>query len=108
MKLEYFILLAVCIAGPLVLSFSRNLTFYKYPARLVLAIAIPFVVFVVWDVLAAARGHWAFSPLYTIGLRILGLPIEEILFFIVIPFCGLFTWETVKYFMRDKNSEGTP
>ena len=103
MKLEYFILLAVCTAGPLVLSFSPKISFYKYPARLLLAIVLPFMVFVVWDVWAASRGHWAFSPLYTIDFRLFGLPVEEVLFFIVIPFCGLFTWETVKYFTKDKN-----
>ncbi len=102
MKLEYFIVLAVCLAGPLVLSFSKKLDFYKFPARIILSILIPFIVFVVWDIWATSRGHWGFNEKYITGFKIVNLPIEEVLFFIVIPFCALFTWETVKYFMRDK------
>jgi len=98
MKTEYLIVLAVSFAAPLILSFSRKLDFYKYPARLILALGIPFALFVGWDLIAAARGHWSFNVNYTTGLRIFNLPVEEILFFIVIPFCGIFTWECVKYF----------
>jgi lycopene cyclase domain-containing protein len=101
-KLEYFIVLAVCLAGPLVLSFSKKLDFYKFPARLVFSILIPFIVFVIWDIWATGRGHWGFNQNYITGIKIVNLPVEEVLFFIVIPFCALFTWETVKYFMRDK------
>ncbi len=103
MKSEYLIVLSLSVAAPLILSFSRNLDFYRYPARLVLSIGFPFVLFVLWDIIVTARGHWAFNPDYTIGFRIFNLPVEEILFFVVIPFCGIFTWESVKYFMRNKN-----
>jgi lycopene cyclase domain-containing protein len=95
--------LAVCVAGPAFLSFSRKLSFYKYPLRLIVSIAFPFFVFVVWDVWATFRGHWGFNPDYIVGFKLINLPIEEILFFIVIPFCALFTWEVVKYYSREKN-----
>ncbi len=101
MKIEYFIVLALSLAAPLILSFSKKLDFYKYPARLVLSIGIPFVIFIIWDFIVTARGHWNFNPVYTVGLRIYNLPIEEVLFFIVIPFCGIFTWECVKYYSKD-------
>lgn len=101
MQTEYFIVLAVSLAAPLVLSFSKKMDFYKYPSRLVLSILLPFIIFTIWDIFVTARGHWSFNPLYTIGFKIFGLPIEEILFFIIIPFCGLFTWESVKYFTRN-------
>jgi lycopene cyclase domain-containing protein len=102
MKIEYFIVLAVSLAGPLVLSFSKKMDFWKYPARLSFSIIIPFIIFVIWDIIVTAAGHWSFNPNYTVGFKIFNLPVEEVLFFIVIPFCGLFTWESVKYFMRDK------
>ena len=105
MKSEYFIVLAVSLAGPLILSFSRKMDFYKDPKRLILSILLPFTLFTIWDIIVTSRGHWSFNPLYTVGFRIFGLPIEEILFFIVIPFCGLFTWESVKYFTRGKDGK---
>lgn len=102
MKYEYFIVLAVCIAGPLVLSFSKKLAFYRIPSRLIFSILLPFVPFIIWDIIAAERGHWGFGYRYITGIFIFGLPVEEILFFIVIPFAGLFTWEVVKYFSSDR------
>ena len=71
MKTEYLIVLAVSIAAPFVLSFSRKLDFYRYPVRLVLSIGLPFALFALWDIFVTARGHWAFSNDYTIGFRIL-------------------------------------
>ena len=102
MKAEYFIVLAATFAIPFVKSFSKVLDFYKYPARLISAIAFPFVIFVVWDIVATSRGHWSFNEKYISGLKIINLPVEEILFFLIVPFCALFTWEVVKYFMKDK------
>lgn len=101
MQSEYFIVLAVSFTAPLILSFSKKMDFYKYPLRLIAALLFPFVLFITWDIIVTARGHWSFNPLYTVGFKIFGLPIEEILFFIIIPFCGLFTWESVKYFTRN-------
>ena len=104
MKIEYFIVLAFCLAAPLVLSFSKELDFHKYPLRLLLAVVLPLALFIPWDIIATARGHWSFNPEYIVGVKFYGLPLEEILFFIVIPFCGIFTWESVKYFMRKKEN----
>lgn len=102
MKSEYFIILLASFAIPFIKSFSKELSFYKYPLRLILSLAIPFIVFLLWDVYAAERGHWSFNEKYISGLKIINLPVEEILFFLIIPFCALFTWEVVKYFMRNK------
>jgi len=102
LKLEYFILLAVCLAGPAVLSFSPKIGFYKYPLRLIISIALPFTVFLSWDIWATARGHWGFNMDYITGIKIFNLPVEEALFFIIIPFCAIFTWETVKYYTGKK------
>lgn len=100
MKAEYFFVLIICLIVPFIKSFSKELNFYKYPSKLFLSIIIPFMFFMGWDIYAVSRGHWSFNEKYVSGFTILNLPIEEILFFIVIPFCALFTWEVVKYFMR--------
>jgi lycopene cyclase domain-containing protein len=100
MELEYLLLLGLVIFIPFVKSFSKEIGFYRNPRRLFFSVGFPFIIFIVWDVYAVSRGHWTFNNDYIIGLKILGLPIEEVLFFTVIPFCALFTWESVKYFMR--------
>ena len=100
MHIEYFLVLVITIAGPLVLSFSPELGFYRSPRRLFLAIALPLPVFLLWDVVATSRGHWSFNPDYITGWMLFNLPVEEVLFFIVVPFCALFTWESVKWYLR--------
>ena len=102
MHAEYFIVLGLCLAGPFAFSFSKVLRFHRLPARLILAVAVPLPVFLAWDAFATARGHWDFNPRYVTGVMIGNLPLEETLFFVVIPFCALFTWEVVKHFMTPR------
>ena len=48
-----------------------------------------------WDLIAVHRGYWWFSARYTLGLRLAGLPVEEWLFFGVVPACALLTYEVL-------------
>jgi lycopene cyclase domain-containing protein len=61
-------------------------------------------VFVAWDLGAIARGHWGFNSRYVTGWELPGdLPVEEIVFFVVIPICGLLTLEAVRAMLRRGN-----
>jgi lycopene cyclase domain-containing protein len=53
------------------------------------------LVFVVWDILAVSRGHWSFGLEHTLNWMIVNQPIEEIMFFFVIPFFGLVVYRFV-------------
>lgn len=95
-RLQYVLLLAACllVTLPLELTGSRV---YRRPARLARAILPAAAVFAVWDVLAIAAGVWTYNPRYLLGLNLpFHLPLEEALFFVVIPLCGLLTFETVE------------
>lgn len=61
-------------------------------------------VFLVWDYFATARGDWAFSSARIMGFKVLGLPVEEILFFVTTSFACLFIYETVKYLLPQNKS----
>jgi len=61
---------------------------------MMIAIVIPAIPFLLWDALVTGA-HWHFNPLYVSGIKIINLPIEEILFFITVPFACLFTWEMI-------------
>lgn len=100
MRYEYFTVLLIAFFFPFILSFSREINFYKKPLRLIISICIPFILFIAWDIYATYRGHWNFNDIYIIGYKIINLPVEEVSFFIIIPFCGIFTWESVKYFIK--------
>ncbi len=65
--------------------------------RLALIALLPVVfVFSVWDIVGIARNHWSYNPNYVTGLQLpFAMPIEELVFFVVIPLCGLLTYEAV-------------
>ncbi len=60
--------------------------------------------FIIWDMLATSAGHWGFNENYTLGLNIAGIPIEEILFFISVPFVCLSVYLVCKKYITDSYS----
>jgi len=101
MYLYLYINLAIII-GPIIISFERRRINYHSKIKSV-ALSILFVgtAFIAWDALATSRGHWSFNSAYLVGPNFLGLPFEEILFFITVPFSCLFTYEALAYFLKD-------
>jgi lycopene cyclase domain-containing protein len=101
----YFIILAVSLAGPLALSFDKKVAFYKHWKYLFRAMILPALFYIVWDSWFTSLGIWSFNPDYITGIKILNLPVEEILFFFVVPYCSLFIYECILcYFPSIKNT----
>ncbi|MFC0674383.1 lycopene cyclase domain-containing protein [Brachybacterium hainanense] len=97
MPAEYLILLAACVAITLPLELVLGARVYRSPRRLLRALAPVVLVFVAWDLLGVHRGHWWYAPGKITGITLPGgLPLEELLFFLVIPVCGLLTLEGVE------------
>lgn len=100
MKYEYLLVLLGTLLFPLLRSFDANLRLWREWRALLGAIGSVLLLFGLWDIAATLRGHWSFNPAHVLDMRILFLPLEEWLFFIVVPFVTIFTWESVKYFER--------
>ncbi|MCL6494809.1 MAG: lycopene cyclase domain-containing protein [Ignavibacterium sp.] len=98
----YLIINILIIFFPLVLSFDKNLTYYKKIPRLIFSILIVSTAYIIWDSIATKRGDWAFNPEHLIGIYFFGLPLEEILFFITVPYSCVFIYETVKFYVKEK------
>ena len=94
MKYEYLIFNLIVICGPLLFSFDSKYAYYRKWPRVFLSLALPMAFFVSWDALVTGR-HWWFNDLYTMDMRIAGLPPGEWLFFITVPFSCLFIWEVI-------------
>ena len=93
---QYLLLLGACLLATAPLEWIFGVRVYRSPNRLVRALAVPVVVFAVWDVFAIGRGDWTYAARYITGWRLPGrLPVEELLFFLVIPLCSLMTFEVV-------------
>ncbi|MEU0533947.1 lycopene cyclase domain-containing protein [Amycolatopsis tolypomycina] len=95
-KAEYLVVLAACVLVTLPLELA-GARVYRQPRRLARAVLPVALLFLVWDVLAIAGGVWDYAPEHVTGLRApFAVPLEEILFFVVIPICGLLTYEGVQ------------
>ena len=92
---QYAALLAGCLLITLPLELVLGARVYRRPRRLVRALLPMLVVFVVWDLVGIARGHWSYADRFVTGVRLGSMPLEELLFFVVIPVCGLLTYEAV-------------
>lgn len=95
-RASYLLLLAACVVGTLPLEFRWHARVYRRPRRWLLSVLPVVVVFGGWDVWAIARDHWRYDPAKTSGVVLGNLPLEELLFFVVIPTCALLTYEAVK------------
>lgn len=80
-----------------IFSFHPKIKFYRHFGAFFKASFLVALFFVLWDIWFTKHGVWWFNYQYLSGIKISELPIEEILFFICIPFSCVFT-----YFCLDK------
>lgn len=101
----YFSILLGSLLFPLILSFDKKVHFYKKWKYVFPAMIIPAVLYIVWDSWFTEIGVWSFNPAYIAGIHFFGLPVEEIIFFFVVPYCCIFIYECIRcYFPQLKNT----
>lgn len=88
--------MGLCVLGTLPLEVA-GARVWRQPGRFARAVLPVTVLFCFWDVLSIHEGWWTYSRRYTTGVDLPGhLPIEEVVFFLVIPLCALLTLESVR------------
>jgi len=93
----YLAVLTACLSAALWLEPVLRVGVLRRWRRLALAVLPVAAVFVLWDLAAIAAGHWAYDPAQVLGVTLPGrLPLEELLFFLVIPVCAVLGFEAVR------------
>jgi lycopene cyclase domain-containing protein len=91
------------IVGPFALSFDNKVNFIRYWKPLLISIICVGIPFLIWDELFTQLEVWGFNPKYLFGIFLGNLPLEEVLFFLVVPYCCVFVHEVLKaYFPNVK------
>ena len=99
--LAYVAVLAGCLAGALWLEPFLRVNVVRRWRRLLLTVVPVATVFVLWDLGAIAAGHWHFDPGQITGIFLGGgLPLDEVLFFLVVPVCAILGFEAVRAVLR--------
>ncbi len=101
----YLLLMLASIAVPFGMSFEKNISYAKKWKYLIPAILFPGFIFIVWDIYFTQTGIWSFNSNYVTGIYIANLPIEEWSFFAVIPFCSIFIYEVLKFYIKPLKNE---
>lgn len=97
---SYLAMLAFVVIASFWLEFAFRLRVLRDPIRLLKTLALSTPLFILWDAYAIANSHWFFNPGLTTGIYgPLGIPLEEYLFFIIIPIAGILTLEGVTNFL---------
>ena len=102
MKSNYLYLFVdfISVLFPLAFSFYPKANFSKKWKYLWKALLIPAAIFIVWDMAFTTMGVWGFNPKYIIGLYVYNLPLEEVLFFICIPYACVFLYEALSHLVK--------
>lgn len=104
MKGLYLLLDAAALAGPVILSFDKKVRYIASWKNVILASLVISIPFLTWDILFTKYGVWGFNEDYIIGVALFGLPIEEILFFLIVPFACTFIYACFQYYLKEKNT----
>ena len=97
----YLFVLAGCLAAALWLEPVLKVRVFRRWRRLLLTLLPVVAIFVLWDLAAIADGHWRFDPAQTTGIVLPGgLPLDEVLFFVVVPVCAILGFEAVRKVLR--------
>lgn len=92
MEYTYLLVNFFTILIPFIFSFHTKLQFHKTWYAFFPAVLISGTVFILWDMYFTSLGVWGFNDKYITGIRIGNLPLEEVLFFLCIPYACVFTF----------------
>ena len=94
---SYVAVLAFVIAGSIWLEVVMRTRVLVRPRRLFLTIVPVVLPFLIWDAYAISQGHWWFDESRILGIYLpFEIPLDELLFFIIIPFASVLTFEAVR------------
>ena len=101
----YAWVIILSFAGPFALSFDKKVAFYKEWRFVFLATLIVAVPFLIWDELFTQWKVWGFNPIYLLKIYLGQLPLEEVLFFVVIPYNFIFILKVIQAYFPNRNQK---
>ena len=88
---------------PFLFSFHPKLEFYKKWKYVFPAILLSAVPFLIWDSYFTMIGVWGFTPKFLTGYHLFNLPLEEVMFFVCIPYSCLFTYYCLNKLIQNEH-----
>jgi lycopene cyclase domain-containing protein len=105
MRYTYLLIDLFTILVPFLFSFHPRLDFKRTWPAFLPAVILVGIVFLIWDAYFTQQKIWGFNPTYLLGIYIGNLPVEEVLFFLCIPYSCVFTYHCLNLFIKAKLSK---
>ena len=96
----YLLINILTVFFPIILSFDKKVHFYKKWKFIFPGLIISGLLYLVWDYIFTVQNVWSFNPMYILGINFFNLPLEEILFFITVPFACIFIYECINTYFN--------
>ena len=94
----YLILNVSAVSLPLIFSFHQKMRFIQHWKSVLLSLTIVAGIFLIWDAVFTQYQVWGFNSNYHLPFVLLGMPLEEWLFFFCIPYASVFTHYALIYY----------
>jgi len=92
-KYYYLLINIATVFFPIVLSFDQKVSFFSKWKYIFPGLVVSGLLYLLWDYLFTINNVWSFNQDYILGITFFELPLEEILFFITVPFACIFIYE---------------
>ena len=102
MKWTYLLINLFTVLIPVLRSSENELKFYRKLKFFLPGMVFTAIFFIVWDYFKTKAGVWGFNDKFILGIKFFGLPVEEFLFFITVPYACTFTYEAISHFFGSK------
>lgn len=86
------------ISIPLLYSFEKKMRFIKHWKSVLISLTIVAIIFLIWDAIFTRDGVWGFNSDFHLPILLVGMPIEEWMFFFCIPYASIFIHYSLEYF----------
>jgi len=97
LKFGYLAMILFTMIGSFWLEVVLKIGVLKRFKRVVLSILPVSIFFLIWDAYAIEKRHWFFDEKQMIGIvGPFNIPLEEFLFFVVVPLAAIMTIEAVR------------
>lgn len=100
--MEYISILSFLLLLTIFLEWKYKVHLYHSAKERFIIVGVFFIVGAVWDYFAITRGHWNFPTSGNSGIFIGPIPLEEYIFFLVIPYWVITTYKVLERKLHNK------